>query len=147
MSADAKDSGAAGEPRGRETGSDAAIVPEPFSPAETADAFARALLAGDAVAAAAYFSPAARFLTPDGTEVSGRSSIGELLGQLVSSNQVLEIRTGRLLQADSVALCTQYWTRLSRDTRMEPFELASTAKLVLQRAKRDWQILIAAPWG
>ncbi|MBA3866366.1 MAG: DUF4440 domain-containing protein [Solirubrobacterales bacterium] len=132
MSADARESGGVGEP---------------FSPAETADAFARALLAGDAVAAAAYFSPLARFLTPDGTEVSGRSSIAELLEQLVSSNQVLEVRTGRTLRADSVALCTQYWTRLSRDTRVAPFELASTAKLVLQRGERDWQILIAAPWG
>jgi ketosteroid isomerase-like protein len=116
-------------------------------PGETVLAFTQALLDGDADAAATYFSPLARMATPDGTEVSGRAAIGQLLGQLVTPDQRLEIRTGRLLRADSVALCNQSWKRSSRAVAVEGFESASTARLVLQRCDGAWQILIAAPWG
>jgi ketosteroid isomerase-like protein len=116
-------------------------------PGETVLAFTRALVGGDAETATSYFSPLARLLTPDGTEVSGRSPIGQLLNQLVTPDQRLEIRTGRILRAGSVALCNQFWTRSSRAAAGEGFESATTARLVLQRDREDWQIMIAAPWG
>jgi ketosteroid isomerase-like protein len=116
-------------------------------PFETALAFSQALLTGDAAAAAAYFSPLARLLTPDGTELGGRSSITELLAQLVTPDHKLEIRTGRVLRADSIALCQQYWKRSSRGGAVERFETTSTARLVMQRHEECWQIMIAAPWG
>jgi ketosteroid isomerase-like protein len=116
-------------------------------PIETALAFAQALVLGDAAAAAAYFSPLARLLTPDGTELGGRSSITELLEQLVTPDHKLEIRTGRVLRADSIALCQQYWRRCSRRAEVELHETTSTARLVMQRHEECWQIMIAAPWG
>jgi ketosteroid isomerase-like protein len=115
-------------------------------PTEIALAFAQALLRGDAAAAAAYFSPVARLLTPDGTELGGRSSITELLEQLVAPDHKLEISTGRVLRADSIALCHQYWRRSSRRTEVERYETTSTARLVMRR-QEEWQIMIAAPWG
>jgi ketosteroid isomerase-like protein len=125
----------------------AAAAPEYVGAGETARAFALALLGGDAATAASYFSPAAQLVTPDGTELTGRASIGELLAQLTSPDQQLEIRMGRTLRADSVALCTQYWRRCAKYSPAESFEAVSTARLVLARAERRWQILIAAPWG
>ena len=116
-------------------------------PGETVLAFTRALLDGDTELAASCFSPLARLLTPDGTEISGRSAIGQLLGQMVTPDQRLQIRTGRILRADSVALCNQFWTRSSRAVAVEGFERTSTARLVLQRCEEHWQIMIAAPWG
>jgi ketosteroid isomerase-like protein len=122
--------------------------PQHVGAGETAGAFARVLLGGDASAAAAYFSPSAQLLTPDGTALSGRDSIAELLRQLTSaSDQLLEIKTGRTLHVDRVALCTQYWARRSRRGGAGSFETASTARLVLAQSERRWQILIAAPWG
>lgn len=122
-------------------------APAYVGPAEVAGAFARALLGGEVERAAAFFSPAAHFLTPDGTEVGGRTAIGEILEQLTSSEHELQIRTGRTLLADSVALCTQYWSRHSLAASKEGFEVASTARLVLAREEHRWQILIASPWG
>jgi ketosteroid isomerase-like protein len=105
------------------------------------------MVGGDPGAAASFFSAAAQFLTPDGTEVSGRPAIAQLLGQLTSSDQLLEIRTGRTVLGAGVALCTQYWVRRSRHDRGERFEAASTARLVLAQEELRWQIVIAAPWG
>ncbi len=116
-------------------------------PGETVLAFTRAMLEGETEVAASYFSPLGRFLTPDGTEVSGASPIGQLLAQLVASHQRLEIRTGRIVRAGSVALCNQFWTRSSRITADEGFKSATTARLVLERCEQRWQIVIAAPWG
>lgn len=116
-------------------------------PIETALGFAQALLLGDAAGAVAYFSPLARILTPDGTELGGRSSITGLLEQLVTPDHKLEIRTGRVLRADSIALCQQYWKRSSRRVEVERFEATSIARLVMQRQDECWQIMIAAPWG
>lgn len=113
----------------------------------TASYFAHALLGGDASAASAYFAPGARLLTPDGTAVSGRPAITGVLAQLTSSNQKLEIKIGRTLQTEAVALATQYWKRTSNATKVEPFERLTTATLVLRREGERWQILIAAPWG
>lgn len=127
-----------------ENGHIGALADGPF---ETALSFAQALLLGDAAAAATYFSPIARLLTPDGTELGGRSSIAELLEQLVTPDHKLEIRTGRVLRADSIALCQQFWKRSSRGGAVERYETSSTARLVMQRQDECWQIMIAAPWG
>lgn len=116
-------------------------------PIETALDFAQALIRGNAAGAAAHFSPLARLLTPDGTELAGHSAIAELLDQLVTADHKLEIRTGRVLRADSIALCQQYWKRSSRGGAVERYETSSTARLVMQRQDECWQIMIAAPWG
>lgn len=137
--------GAAAKPVGD---SRAAATPDRVGAAETARAFAGALLGGDVAAATAYFGAEARFLSADGTELNSRRSIAALLGQLTStSDQLLEIRSGRTVVADRVALCTQYWTRSATSPDAERFQVASTARLVLAREERRWQILIVAPWG
>lgn len=143
MAANSRDIGSAaraGETNGRRD-------PLGAGPGETVFAFTRALVGGDTEVAASCFAPLGRFLTPDGTEVSGQSPIGQLLGQLVSADQRLEIRTGRIVRAGSVALCNQFWTRSSRAAAVERFESATTARLVLERGEEHWQIVIAAPWG
>jgi ketosteroid isomerase-like protein len=117
------------------------------SAAAAADGFARSLLAGDGAAAVTHFAPAGQLLTPDGTQVAGRQSILAVLEQLIAAEQELEIRSGRTILADAVALTTQYWMRRSRRRSGEPFEASHTARLVLGRHERGWQILIAAPWG
>ncbi len=142
MSANGRNTGSAGGAAAAD-GSRGAIG---AGPGEAVFAFTRALLGGDTEAAASYFSPLARFLTPDGTEVSGHSPIGQLLGQLITPDQRLEIRTGRIVRAGSVALCNQFWTRSSRAAAVG-FESATTARLVLERDQEQWQIMIAAPWG
>jgi ketosteroid isomerase-like protein len=117
---------------------------EPLGADATARAFARALLARDPHAAAALFSAEARLITPDGTEISGRVQIAQILAQLTASVRPLEIRTGRTTVAAGVALATQRWRR--GGSGGDPFEASSTARLVLARAAGRWKILIAAPW-
>ena len=114
--------------------------------ARTAEHFAGALVAGDPAAAARFFSPAGTCLSRDGTEVHGRGPIGELLAQVTGSEHRLGIHLGRTLVGGPVALSTQYWTRRSEPGRREGFEETSTARLVLGRAERRWEILIASPW-
>lgn len=116
-------------------------------PGRAAADFAATLLGGDAEAAAAYFSPDARLLTPDGTEVAGRRAIAEVLAQLSAPTQRLQIRAGRTLRVEGVALATQYWKRSSSAARVESFERSSTATLLLGRSEGRWRILIASPWG
>lgn len=114
--------------------------------AETAASFARALLSGDPHAAASYFTPTGRCLTPDGTEMVGRRAIAELLGQVTSSEHRLEIHGGRILLNDSVAFAAQHWTRSSDEPGASGFAATSVASLVLCRVGIRWQIAIAAPW-
>jgi ketosteroid isomerase-like protein len=115
------------------------------SPGQTTFSFARALLGGDATAAAAYFSADARLLTPDGTEVSGRAPIIEVLEQLTSPGQKLQIRERRTVYVGATALCTQRWT--IRSSVSEPFERSFPASFVLSHEAGRWRLLIAAPWG
>jgi uncharacterized protein (TIGR02246 family) len=117
------------------------------SAASIAGRFAAALLDGDPRAAADHFAVDAQFLTPDGTQVTGRASILGVLAQLTAAEQKLEIKTGRTLSTGAVALCTQYWKRTSRNAASERFEASHIAKLVLVRGAGEWQILIASPWG
>jgi ketosteroid isomerase-like protein len=117
------------------------------SAASTAARFASALLEGDPRAAADHFAVDAQFLTPDGTQVTGRASILGVLAQLTAAEHRLEIKTGRTLSTGAVALCTQYWKRTSRNASSERFEANHVAKLVLARGADDWQIVIASPWG
>jgi ketosteroid isomerase-like protein len=114
--------------------------------AATATGFARALLGGDASAAANHFASDAQLLTPDGTQIGGRPSIYRLLGQLTDSEPELEIKAGRTVVAGDIALCTQYWKRSSRIAAGEPYEAAHVARLVLARREERWQIVIASPW-
>jgi uncharacterized protein (TIGR02246 family) len=109
--------------------------------------FAAALLEGDPRGAADYFSADAQLLTPDGTQVTGRSSILGVLAQLTAAEQKLEIKTGRTLSTGAVALCTQYWKRTTSDLSRERFEANHVAKLVLVHGADGWQIAIASPWG
>lgn len=118
-----------------------------IGPGRIAGDFALALLEGDADAATAHFASDARLLTPDGTEVAGNSAIAAVLAQLTGPTQRLEIRTGRTLRVEGVALATQYWTRISSAVGVKPFERSSTATLVLGRVQGCWRILIASPWG
>jgi ketosteroid isomerase-like protein len=111
-------------------------------PDRVAGEFAGALLNRDPDGAAAHFRTEAVFLTPDGTEVSGRDAIRGVLRQVTSSRVDLQIRLGRTLAGESTALATQFWRR--RDDR---FELETTATLVLTREHDRWAIAIAAPWG
>jgi ketosteroid isomerase-like protein len=110
-----------------------------------AEAFGRALLARDPHAAAAFFSPAGRMLTPDGTEVSGREQIVGILRQITGSDQELEIRIGRSVVSETAALCTQIWRRRSGG-RGESFESSTMARLVLQLGAEGWKIAIASPF-
>jgi ketosteroid isomerase-like protein len=124
-----------------------AVASELPSAERVASAFARALLAGEVDAAAAHFAGEGRLLTADGTEVCGRASIAQVLGQLTVSHTHLEIAVGRTVKAGDVALCTQYWVLSSKAPDTRPFERAFTATLVLRRDPERWAILIAAPWG
>jgi ketosteroid isomerase-like protein len=116
----------------------------PTGPEATARAFARALLARDAGAAAAHLSPDARLVTPDGTEVAGREAVTAILAQLTSSERALEIRAGRTVACEDVALCTQHWRWGEPDSGERP---ANTARLMLTRHDGAWNIAIACPWG
>ena len=46
----------------------------------------------------------AHILTPDGTEVTGRARVAEVLRQITSSDHQLEIRVGRTVVTGSIAL-------------------------------------------
>jgi uncharacterized protein (TIGR02246 family) len=110
-----------------------------------AKGFARALLAQDAEAAASWFAPDARILTSDGTELIGRDRVREVLAQITDAAQRLEIRSGRTVATDSLALATQLWRRSAGKDDPSAFEAMSTARLVLARSTR-WEIVIASPW-
>lgn len=109
--------------------------------------FARAMLNGDHRSATACFSPRASMLTADGTEVSGRAAVEAVLRQLTSSEQRLEIRVGRTVVAEGVALCTQFWRRGGRDSNGGGYEEATAARIVLTGSAGRWEIAIASPWG
>jgi ketosteroid isomerase-like protein len=111
-----------------------------------ASSFAADLLAGDPGRAAAHFAPSGQLITPDGTEVRGLRSIATVLAQLTAPEQRLEIRIGRTVVTENVALSTQYWLRGSGHPDGPSLEMTTTAWLVLQHDER-WQILIASPWG
>jgi ketosteroid isomerase-like protein len=114
--------------------------------ARTAEHFAGALIAGDARGAALLFSAAGTCLSRDGTEVRGRGPIAALLAQLTSSEHRLQVRLGRTVLGDGVALSTQFWTRRSPSKGREGFEATSVARLVLGHEGERWRILIASPW-
>lgn len=114
---------------------------DPLGAEATARAFARALLARDAPAAAALLSSDARLITPDGTEIVGRSDIALILDQITASAPPLEIRAGRTTVCGGVALSTQSWLRGEVGAGT-----ATTARLVLARVSGRWKILIASPW-
>jgi ketosteroid isomerase-like protein len=140
VSADDKRTGGAVEEAGDPAGVD------PVGAGAVARGFARAMLAGDHDAAASYFSADALIVTPDDTQVRGRTAIGRLLGQLTSSGPKLEIRTGRTVVAAEVALCTQFWRRRGSGRGPGRFESQTTARLVLVPRADRWQIAIAIPW-
>jgi ketosteroid isomerase-like protein len=114
--------------------------------AEVSRSFARALLDGDAAAAASHLSAEACLLTADGTEVLGRRQALGVLGQITPAEHELEIRVGRSVVSGGVALCTQYWLRRSPPGAPVSHEVATTARLVLAREGERWKIVIAAPW-
>ncbi len=140
MSANEERTGGAVEEEGDPAGLD------PVGAGAVARGFARAMLAGDHDAAASYFAVDALIVTPDSTEVRGRTSIGRLLGQITTSGPELEIRTGRTAVAAEVALCTQFWRRLAGGRGTGRFESQTTARLVLVQGGGRWQIAIAMPW-
>jgi ketosteroid isomerase-like protein len=117
----------------------------PLGAEATARAFARALLARDPRAAATLMASDARLITPDGTEMIGRDLIRPILAQITTSVQPLEIRAGRTVVKGTVALCTQLWRRGGGPGAL-PYEASSTARLVLTRSARRWEIAIASPW-
>jgi ketosteroid isomerase-like protein len=119
---------------------------DPMGAEAVARGFARAILARDAGAAASYFSRAARILTPDDTEVSGRGQIIAVLEQVVAADTELEIRTGHSVVAEGVALCTQFWRRRTPGRRAGAFDSQTTARLVLTLREEGWRIMIASPW-
>ena len=104
--------------------------------------FARALLARDPAGAAGHLSPGACILTADGTEVLGRAAVREVLAQITSSGQELEILLGRTVVCGDLALAVQYWRR-----RSSGFDESTAARLVLAREGGRWAIAIASPWG
>jgi ketosteroid isomerase-like protein len=113
-------------------------------PSATSCAFGRALLAGDPRGAASCLAANATVLSADGTELAGREQAFELLSQITSSEQELEIRIGRCVVADGIALATQYWRR---STPGPGGHSSSTiARLVMVRRGPRWQIVIASPW-
>jgi ketosteroid isomerase-like protein len=113
-------------------------------PLATSRAFGQALLARDPRAAASCLAADARILSADGTELAGREQAFELLHQITTSAQVLEIRVGRCVVAGGVALCTQYWRR--RTPGPGGHDASTIARLVLARSGGSWQIVIASPW-
>ena len=146
----------------------------PAAPSAVAGGFATALLAGDATSAASHFSTTGHCLTPDGTAIFGRPAIAALLAQLDRLRLPPGIHAGCTIVADSVAallaqidtidrrlerharhltaaeelaLCTQYPTRSSAPASPERFRVRTTARFVLVREERAWQIAIASPWG
>jgi ketosteroid isomerase-like protein len=119
---------------------------EPAGAEAVCKRFARAMLAGDHRAAAACFSPAARILTADGTEVRGRAAVEAVLRQVTASEQQLEIRIGRSVVAEGVASCTQFWRRGGPRSKQGAHEESTAARLVLARTDSRWQIVIASPW-
>jgi uncharacterized protein (TIGR02246 family) len=118
---------------------------EPLGAEATARACARALLARDPRAAATLMASDARLITPDGTEMVGRDRIRPVLAQITTSVQPLEIRAGRTVVNGTVALCTQLWRR-GGGPGGSPYEASSTARLVLVRSGRRWEVAIASPW-
>jgi hypothetical protein len=116
---------------------------EPAGAEAVARRFARAMLAREPGAAAACFAAGGRILTADGTEVTGREEVRGVLAQITSSDHALEIRSGRIVVAEGVASCTQFWRR---STDGGAHEQRSVVRLVLARGAGRWAIAIAWPW-
>jgi ketosteroid isomerase-like protein len=123
-----------------------AVAPTiPAGALQTTIAVSQALRSCDVPAALGYFADEARLLTADGTEVSGRDAIGDVLADLLDDCRGLEITPGRTIVTGDVALCTQSWNLLTADDTS--YVRGTKATLVLHRIDERWQIVIAAPWG
>ncbi len=109
--------------------------------------FARALVGGDASAAAAYFAPGAQFVTPDGTQVTGRDSILALLVQLTAAEQRLESGPGGRWRRTRSPSAPSSGAAARRSPRADCFRALSTARLVLARGAGGWETVIADALG
>ncbi|HYJ22012.1 MAG TPA: hypothetical protein VEW07_08330 [Solirubrobacterales bacterium] len=109
--------------------------------------FAEAISDRDRPAAVACFSVEGRLLTPDGTEVTGRGPIGEVLEQLFLTHPLVLAQAGRTIVADSAALAAQCWTTGFQTADKSLSQEVHTSTLLLGKISATWRVLVAAPWG
>jgi ketosteroid isomerase-like protein len=120
-----------------------------LSPAETVEAFAAHLNAGDLDAALAHYEPAAVFHPdPEAPPVAGTEAIREALAGFVALEPVMEGEIVKASQAGDTALVINRWRLRGTQPDGAAVELAGTSADVLHRgADGAWRILIDDPWG
>ncbi len=109
--------------------------------------FSAALLARDPIRAAACFAKDGRLLTPDGTELTGRLAIAEVLRQLQGTSLRLTLEPGRILHSGPLALSVHRLVLSSAARGVEPFERTFTCSLALRDDGARWWVQLAAPWS
>lgn len=124
------------------------IPPARFaSPEATVRTFVAALRGARLGAAMECFREDSCLVTPDATAVSGRGPIGEILAQLISQRVEIAIESSGAVIAGDLAYVSQRWRIATGRAGEQAHSWDVVPVLVLRRARSEWKLVIAAPWG
>lgn len=117
------------------------------TPEQASLAFVQAINGGNLDGAVSCFAEDARFLTPDGTVIHGRSQIRGVLDQLLALRIRIKVETRRMLIVGDTALGSERWTTRFQRPDGSSYQQVSVSTVVFGRADDGWELLINAPWG
>jgi uncharacterized protein (TIGR02246 family) len=118
------------------------------SPEAVAQAFARAINAGDVHAALELWLDDAVFVPADGLPLEGKDALHGVLGELVQNGTRMQIEMAACYVAGSAALGHGTLTFTTHGHGAEANELTTRFVAVYARdGKGAWRIAIDAPWG
>lgn len=116
------------------------------NPERAAAAFCEAVNDGDLDGARGCFTRDAVLVTADGTGITGREAIGDILAQLIAGGTRISIEVSAVLSAGDVALAHQRWLFRLRGA-IGPHDQSARPTLVLRCVESQWKLAVAAPWG
>lgn len=93
------------------------------------------------------FAEQSCLVTPDATAISGRGPIGEILAQLISQRTEIAIESSGAVLAGDLAFLNQRWRITVGRGGQDSHRQEVVPVLVLCRARSEWRLAIAAPWG
>lgn len=122
-------------------------APAEAGPEPALAAFAAAIESRRLDEAVAQLAEDARFVTPDGTVVSGALQLRGMIRQVLAMPSSISIAPERAIELGQTAIATQVWAMRFQGGDGVPLDRTSTATLALRRSRAGWRISLVAPWG
>ena len=114
------------------------------SPESTVASFVEAVNRGDLEAALRHYEDEAVFAVQPGVVVSGRSSIREALGGMLTAQPRIVTDTFKVIREGDIAL---YHSRWSMSLAGGASESGVSADVLRMQTNGEWKIAIDNPWG